>query len=151
MIKWHLEQVIFPKVTYAYHKLLKSPHFFTKLQQLSRVTLLQTSPCRTHTHIAGMQIILGVMPLAIRARYKNLAAWLRINNYQTIPPPDVTLPPFSWPLTIPNSYIKPPNKFSMWWRTIWGFQHSISFCPKKTKVVYFNWNPDPAIFPPLSL
>ncbi len=30
-------------------------------------------------------------------------------------------------------------------------KHSISFCPKKTKVVYFNWNPDPAIFPPLSL
>ncbi len=96
MIKWHLEQVIFPNVMYgshAYHKLLTTPHFFTKLQQLSRIALLQTSPCRTHTPIAGMQIILGVMPLAIRARYNNLAAWLRLNNYQTTPPPGVILPP----------------------------------------------------------
>jgi hypothetical protein len=40
-----------------------------------------------------MQIILGIMPLAIRARYNNLVAWLRINNSQTTPPPGVVLPP----------------------------------------------------------
>jgi hypothetical protein len=96
MIKWLLEQVAAPQVLYsshAFHRLLLNKYFFTKLQQLTRLALLQAAPSRIHTPIAGLQVILGSMPLAFRARYNNLMAWIRLNQFQTTPPEDKPLPP----------------------------------------------------------
>ncbi len=85
MIKWTLEAVVTPKVLYASH----CWHAYTyknaiklQLRQLTRLALIQMSPCRLHTPTAGLELITHTIPLYLRAREKNVFTLMRIMDFR---------------------------------------------------------------------
>ena len=85
MIKWTLESVVVPKVLYAchaWHAETYKAHIKLLLRRLTRLALIQISPCRIHSPTAGLEIITGTIPLYLRAREKNLHTFLRLIQYQ---------------------------------------------------------------------
>ncbi len=56
------------------------------------VAYLHTSPIRIHSPIAGLRVLLRDMPPSISMQYNNLMTWIKLNNYQTVPPENVDWP-----------------------------------------------------------
>lgn len=86
MIKWMLEAVVLPKILYASH-VWHADTYKTKikllLRQITRLALIQMSPCRLHSPTAGLEIITGTIPIHLRAREKNVLTLLRLLQYST--------------------------------------------------------------------
>ena len=85
MIQWTLEAMVTPKILYASH----AWHAYTykskiklQLRQLTRLALLQMSPCRLHTPTAGLELITHTIPLYLRAREKNVFTLMRIMEFK---------------------------------------------------------------------
>jgi hypothetical protein len=73
---------IAPKVLYAsnvWHADAHTNHI--KLPRLSRLALVQLSPCCLHTPSAGLEVITGTVPLHLRAHEKNLFTFIHLMDY----------------------------------------------------------------------
>jgi len=86
-----MNAVITPKILYGsqvWHKETFKGTIVKKLQRLTRLALIQMTPCRTKSPTAGLQILTGTIPLHLKARLKNLMTLLRLSNYDISNIPD---------------------------------------------------------------
>ncbi len=85
MMLWTFKAIATPKVLYAshvWHKDTYRKQIQARLLTLTRQSLLHLAPSRLKTPSAGLQIILGSIPLHLVARERNTRTMLRVLGFE---------------------------------------------------------------------